>query len=558
MLEAGKTGPQDLHAAPKPPQSGVQGEPVTDGFYYPPGAPRAGAAGGILYRTGDLVRWLEDGAVEFVGRVDEQVKIRGFRIELGEIQGLLTGYPGLRETVVVTRESPGGELFICAYVIMETGVSWDSGVREGLREYLSRRLPGYMIPAFFVPLEHIPLTPNGKLDKAALPDPGPVESAARVAPRDGLEKQLARIWSQVLELPGDGFGIDQSFFDLGGHSLKVTGMMAAIREQLGVNLPLTDIFLEPTLRQLARHIRELRQDGVFNIQDPNLVLLRKHTSEARHLFLLHDGTGEVEGYVAFARELGGPFNCWGIRADRLERLEPSRWTIPGLARQYIEKIKRVQPRGPYHLGGWSLGGLLVFEMARQLEQAGETVELLTFFDSPPLAGSLDEKGPLFDLSLEIEKLTSFPFEPAVIERIKGAGSLGELWSMLDAHLEESGTLYDVAVFKQVLGSDIMESLPDYGNFNLKELIYYSNLVRSLLEAQDRYRPPGKARTPAHYYLAAGSKPYFEAVQWQEHFEAPVKIIEVPGDHFSIFRPPHVGGLVEQFRALVAGEGEEGR
>jgi tyrocidine synthetase-3 len=226
---------------------------------------------GRVYRTGDLGRWLPDGNIEFIGRVDTQVKIRGFRIELGEIGAQLAGYAGIDEAVVVLKEERReSHRYLCAYFVWGPRVS--ISVSE-LREYLSKRLPGYMIPSYFVQLEKIPLTPNGKVDVKALPGPGFKAEKAYAAPRDEIEAQIAMIWSGVLtpgpgELPGD-IGIDDNFFHLGGHSLKAAVLISRLQKALNIEIPLTALFQNPTVRELAEFIKK-REPGqeIFHTIEP--------------------------------------------------------------------------------------------------------------------------------------------------------------------------------------------------------------------------------------------------------------------------------------------------
>jgi acyl carrier protein len=205
---------------------------------------------GRVYRTGDLGRYTVAGEVEFAGRADQQVKIRGFRVELGEIDKVLASHPGVRSVLLTTRDDAAGEKRIVAYVV-PVDPSLDKGeLRRAVRE----KLPEYMVPGAFVYLDSIPLTPNGKIDKAALPEPtedhgaAPVETAAS----GSIEEILADIWKNVLEL--DRVDIRTNFFDLGGHSLLATRIAARIREALGVDMPVRLIFEAPTIAELAERV----------------------------------------------------------------------------------------------------------------------------------------------------------------------------------------------------------------------------------------------------------------------------------------------------------------
>jgi amino acid adenylation domain-containing protein len=215
------------------------------------------------YRTGDLVRWLPDGNIEFLGRIDHQVKIRGFRIELGEIENRLLDHEGVREVVVIDREISQSEKYLCAYIVPHHGKTPDNTTTEPLSnqlaEYLAGTLPDYMIPSYFIEIENIPLNPNGKVDRKALPQPEVLTGSKYVAPRDRVEEKLVAIWSEVLRegLPSNmaestpPLGIDDNFFELGGHSLKAVRIIAKIHKELDIKLSLVEIFTAPTIREMA-------------------------------------------------------------------------------------------------------------------------------------------------------------------------------------------------------------------------------------------------------------------------------------------------------------------
>jgi tyrocidine synthetase-3 len=209
-----------------------------------------------LYRTGDLCRWLPDGNLEFLGRIDHQVKVRGFRIELGEIENRLLNHPAVREAVVIGREDNSGERYLCAYVVADRQV-----LPSELRELLLKVLPDYMVPAYFVRLEKLPHTPSGKVDRRGLPLPRLAAGQDYAAPRDKVERSLVALWSDILGIGRDVIGVDVSFFDLGGHSLKATVLLARIHRELGVRLPLGEVFKAPTIRGLAACIRQAAAEG---------------------------------------------------------------------------------------------------------------------------------------------------------------------------------------------------------------------------------------------------------------------------------------------------------
>jgi amino acid adenylation domain-containing protein len=202
-----------------------------------------------IYKTGDQCRWLPDGTIEFLGRFDHQVKIRGFRIELGEIENELSGCPGVKEVLVIARQYHSGESYLCAYVVLQSTCPVHS-----LKEYLSDRLPDYMVPSYYVVLEKIPLNPNGKVDTRALPVPSLGPGKEKTRPRGSVEKKLADIWARVLDIDKDQLGVDDDFFEAGGHSLTISRLIGLIYKELGTGVPFTEIFIKPTIRELAEYI----------------------------------------------------------------------------------------------------------------------------------------------------------------------------------------------------------------------------------------------------------------------------------------------------------------
>jgi amino acid adenylation domain-containing protein len=213
-----------------------------------------------LYRTGDLARWLPDGNVEFLGRIDRQVKVRGFRIELGEIESRLLAYEGIKEAVVVGKEDRKGDKYLCAYIVSDV----EPDMAE-LRDYLSKELPDYMLPSYFVRLERIPLTPNGKIDLKGLPEPESKAGENYAAPRDEIERKLVKLYSEVLGIGEASISINASFFELGGHSLKVTVLVSKIHKEFHVKLLQAEIFRAPRIRELGDYIKGMVKDEYESI-----------------------------------------------------------------------------------------------------------------------------------------------------------------------------------------------------------------------------------------------------------------------------------------------------
>ncbi|WP_430058812.1 amino acid adenylation domain-containing protein [Paenibacillus alvei] len=238
--------------------------------------------GGKMYRTGDLARWLPDGTLEFVGRTDQQVKIRGYRIEIGEIEALLGQIDALREAVVIARTAENGERQLCAYVVADRKLAAGE-----LREHLAQRLPNYMIPAYFVQIDRIPLTANGKIDRKALPAPEEnlLAAAEYAAPRTRVEAQLVNIWREILGL--DRVGVRDNFFEIGGHSLRATTMVSRLHKELQVNVPLRDVFRFSTIELLAEAIADREQQTFTAIEPVEEQAYYAVSSAQKRLYILH-------------------------------------------------------------------------------------------------------------------------------------------------------------------------------------------------------------------------------------------------------------------------------
>ncbi|MBW7477363.1 non-ribosomal peptide synthase/polyketide synthase [Paenibacillus oenotherae] len=263
-----------------------------------------------MYRTGDLARWLPDGNIEYIGRMDHQVKIRGYRIELGEIESVLLEYPVIKEAVVTARKDDHEDHYMCAYV-----VSADHIQPAALREWLGNRLANYMIPSFFVQLEHMPLTPNGKLDRRALPAPekGAAGAEVYVEPRTMLEAKLVELWSSVLDV--NRIGVKDHFFERGGHSLKATKLIALMHKELKVTVPLKTIFQYPVLEEMASIVERLEREGYSEISTIEESAYYQVSSAQKRMYVLNQVDGSGLGY-----NMSGIFEITGhVDAERLEQ-----------------------------------------------------------------------------------------------------------------------------------------------------------------------------------------------------------------------------------------------
>ncbi|GEB34858.1 non-ribosomal peptide synthase/polyketide synthase [Brevibacillus parabrevis] len=313
-----------------------------------------------MYKTGDLVKWRTDGTIEYIGRADEQVKVRGYRIEIGEIESAVLAYQGIDQAVVVARDDDAtAGSYLCAYFVAATAISV-----SGLRSHLAKELPAYMIPSYFVELDQLPLSANGKVDRKALPKPQQSDATVReyVAPRNATEQQLAAIWQEVLGV--EPIGITDQFFELGGHSLKATLLIAKVYEYMQIELPLNLIFQYPTIEKVADFITHKRFESRYG----TAILLNQET--ARNVFCFTPIGAQSVYYQKLAAEIQGVslYSFDFIQDDN--RME-----------QYIAAITAIDPSGPYTLMGYSSGGNLAFEVAKELEERGYGVTDIILFDS---------------------------------------------------------------------------------------------------------------------------------------------------------------------------------
>jgi amino acid adenylation domain-containing protein len=384
--------------------------------------PWAGVPGARLFRTGDRARWQPEGTLEYLGRLDQQAKLRGYRIELGEIEAVLGGHPAVEHAVVSLR-GQGDDRRLVAYLVARAGATAD---QAELRALVQRRLPEFMRPSAYVDLERLPLSPNGKLDRRALPEPERAGSRAPRAPRDEHERRLARVWERVLG--GGPAGLDDDFWERGGHSLKAVELQAALRAEFGRTLPLAVLVQHPTVAQMAAALAGAEPAGSTGV-----VRLRAGGTRAP-LWALHPVSGDVLCYADVVRDLGPDQPVWALEASETHAGATS---LEDLARRYLSDVRAAQPHGPYHLLGFSFGGLLAFELARQLAQAGETVALLALVDAlPPAAqpGLRDVTSSWASLLEDIEGLldTRLDLDPAGLERATDDEALARLHAAIVA------------------------------------------------------------------------------------------------------------------------------
>ncbi len=484
----------------------------------------SGRSGGRLYRTGDLVRYQADGNIEYLGRIDQQVKIRGFRIEPGEIETRLKQHPAVREVVVITREETDNDKQLIACIVADPEMNLTD---EALRRYLREKLPEYMIPSAFVLLDEIPLTPNGKINRQALlalARTGDENRGSLVAPRDALELRIARLWEEVLNV--QPISITDNFFERGGHSLLAVRMMAQLSRQIERELPLALILQKQTVQDLATYLRqELELHNVSPV-----IAIQPH-GQKPPFFCVHPSGGSIICYCALSRYLGVDQPFYGIQTPGLDGVDQQPLTrVESMAARYIEELRAVQSEGPYMLGGWSLGGLVAFEMAQQLRRQGLEVSLLALFDSY-VPGTLRQPAEIDDDALLVQ----------FISDISGLYDLEPEQSLTSRTIEERlASLLQEVVRKGCAPPDL----------NLKQLGRLFEVFRTNVRAMLSYKPqlyPGRITFFRASEQIADVDP---ARDWRNLAADGVEVHVVPGDHYTMLQEPAVLVMAEWLKVCI--------
>jgi enterobactin synthetase component F len=405
--------------------------------------------GSRMFRTGDIVRWNEGGLLEFIGRADDQVKVNGRRIELGEIETALLQHPAVAQVGVAAHRDDDGAVSLSGYLVWRRGASVDI---DTVRTYLAARLPAYMIPASFTVLTELPLTANGKLNRKALPKPEKNACSVNAEPVTPVQKKLAALWARILKV--DKVGLHDSFFELGGDSLRAVQMAAEFPAWFATELPLGALFEAPSVAALAPIVERLSNKSA----DPLGAMLSfrelEETAQAP-LFCVHPAIGLSMGFSTLLRHLDPSLPVYGLQSRGLRGEAPLPSNIDEVATHYLELIRRVQARGPYRLVGRSLGGLITYSMAEQLLAQGERVELLAMIDT-----FLFINGPAPCVRSEADEVqAALGFLAIEIPRHNGPRTLKELAAYL-MHPENARSI-PLARGAAALAREMEKTYPDF-------------------------------------------------------------------------------------------------
>ncbi|HKR12256.1 MAG TPA: amino acid adenylation domain-containing protein [Pyrinomonadaceae bacterium] len=521
--------------------------------------------GARLYRTGDAARYLNTGLIQFLGRVDNQVKISGFRIEPGEIENALYSHPGVTSALVLAREDTPGDKRLVAYVVAggqpePTPNPTPTPTEDELRNFLRERLPEYMVPSAVMIIDALPLTAHGKVDLSALPTPQFVSRSGReyIAPQNGLQQQLVDIWEELFKL--HPIGITDDFFELGGHSLMMIMLVARIEERLGKRVAMAALFTDPTIE----HLSELIGHGKESLSQSLIVPMQPEgTSPA--FFSPHASGGNLLCYKDLAQHIGPDQPFYGVQPHTPETGLVVHTEIEAMAAEYVQAMRSVQPAGPYFLGGWSMGGVIAFEMARQLQEQGETIGLLALIDAPaPTGEQSDHNWAMLlasfalDLGIKSENLRPFlekiaPFPPMAQLRKVWAEAKALKLIPSDMTLVEFRRIFDI--FK--INANTMESYrPREYNGKITLFTSEQDVTLDLFIFRDTPSDHGgtgeqaltlEDQGPEGRYAVPARDPF---KGWRELATEGVDLHVVPGDHFSMLREPHVSALAEQLRQCI--------
>lgn len=500
--------------------------------------------GALLYRTGDLARYRNDGAIEYLGRIDHQVKLRGYRIELGEIETVLRQFPHVKDAVVLALEDKQGMMQLTAYLVADV----KSLAKSALRAHLKEKLPEYMLPSSFVVLDALPLSSSGKIDRRALPVPDGVRSRLDPSfeiPHDRVELQLAQIWERILNI--HPIGVQDNFFELGGHSLLAVDMMTQIHKQFGQKLSISILFQKPTIEGLAALLREQSNSDLYT----PLVAIQPY-GKKQTLFFIHPGGGGVLCYYNLSKYLGTDQPFYGLEEGNILEAKGLS-SVENLATNYINAIKTVQPEGPYLLGGWSFGGLVAFEMAQQLQRQNQEVHWLALLDTLPT--HIASKLVTTDAATILAR---FAREEA---QKKGKNVSLSIDALRDLVLEEQ-LKYTFEAMRQ---AELV--LSEFESLWIRRFLLSTSKARAA--AIENYRPQiytGKitlfrAQEGNPEDLLYASEPldleyYQPSYGWNNLSSRPIDVYYVPGTHATMVYEPHVQTLAEQIKKSLLDVGKQ--
>lgn len=491
-----------------------------------------------IYRTGDVGVRLPDETIEFRGRKDFQVKIRGHRVEVGEVEFHLAKHPGIKECVVIADNSSSGETHLVAYFV-STGTQ---PTGNEIRNFLEDKLPDFMIPSIFLPLQSLPMTPTGKIDRLSLPTPdytGQLNPNQRVNARNPVEEELIKIWEDVLHV--QPIGVRDNFFELGGHSLMAVHLFTRINQTFNVNLPLATLFRDATVEHLANAInRDTNSEKRWSA----LIAVKP---EGNHLpfFCVHGLTGDILWFRDLADCLSPDYPFYGLQSRGLDGIQAPLTSIEDMAAYYISEIRRLQPKGPYYLGGASFGGAVALEIAQQLLAQQEQVALLAIFDHvlPNVStGRTDGK-------LKAQVVVAYRILRNLPRWLKEFSRMGR-FGMAQRIRRKLRVAQKAATKKDPSDGIAQFDAEDLIDFAAELSPHRQRLISYNYQALRRYVPQPYA---GHVSLFRAShrplfSPHDPEAGWQKLAPGRVHVFDVPSSHEGMFRQPYVQDLASKLKS----------
>lgn len=472
------------------------------------------------YRTGDLVKRLDTGDFVFVSRKDSQVKVRGFRIELNEIKRIILSYPNIKEAAI-TLKSINYDKKIFAFLTKDT----DSSINASeIKRRLSNELPYYMIPNAIVWMDELPLTNNGKIDENKLLfHKNDLLTEEKRKAESFLEVELTNLWKKTLNV--EDVGIDDDFFDLGGHSIKVIELISYIRKELHFKVPVSALFQYKTVHALANYLENNNPVNTSEI----LVVLKDSSSSEKPLFLIHPGGGGVFCYLPLIDNIKLDMPIYGLQSVGYDQDTEPYTDIHLMAELYVKEIKEVQKNGPYRLAGWSMGGTIAFEMARILRGEGREVSFIGLLDAHPIVNQtkhmIKREDPIivWARSLNVEK-----------NKLRGKAKIEQFTIVMAAAkkngiLPENAVIEDVKRIIKVMASNNFAS----DNYTYSEPIDRTLTIFNCLERDPEY---------THGLV--------DPMLWKKRTTANVESVNITGHHNNIMSPPHVEFLGEKITSFL--------
>ena len=491
-----------------------------------------------LYRTGDLARYLPDGNIEYLGRIGSQVKIRGMRVELEEVEMMLCKHPAVQDAVVWwIMDAADTKRLIAYFKPKDTQENNAQLAVPNFRQFLAKWLPEYMIPAQFVPIEHFPLTSSGKVNYRALPLPvsdSLEHKADIIQPHDQIERKMLNLWEEVLEQ--SPISIQDNFFDIGGHSLLAIQLFTRIEREFGQRVPIISIFRTPTIEGLAEVIRS----GKVYDSPPVLIPMQQNGTRPP-FFCIHGFGGGVTGYYDLAQLMGEDQPFIGVQAKGIDSQETPHSDVVEMASYYLAAIRAAQPKGPYYLGGYCYGGVVAFEIARQLESLGEEIALLAVFEgyAPIRAETRIYLKPRYILNF----IKNVPYWLHDFRQISGNQKVARVTialrflgrSLFGVKNKSSWLVINDAV-------DNVDQIPEQ----------YRALMEIHLNAMLQYTPhPIKSKLTLFRVRGLSLFRAFDPTMgWSRLTKSGVKIEFIDGAHFNITARPQVESLARRLKANI--------